>query len=430
MSEPLSNEYSIHAAATELIAANRIAEARQLLQQLVDAGSVNPEVYNDLGTACFSLGETDQAVQWLRVAADLDFSSTLALRNLVAVYASTGHVAEAIGALSLIVRRDSADDAVIEVMIALLKESNPRLDDLAWLSPTIAAVQDERASLRKENERLHGELESLQARLANLDTATAPATAEEIASYCQSEADACGVLAEVHPEDFIFAFFTNHPAFVGNPREAVRRYFDSGRMSTNNLRQALFTDLGFARGKPLRLLEFASGYGCVTRHLIRYPDELDVVACDIHPEAMDFIRDKLHGNCLLSETVPEDFPQVAPFDAVFALSFFSHMPERTWGRWLAALYRSIRPGGCLLFTTHGLASARMLGNPVLSEEGFWFKPISEQHDLEGADYGSTLTTPQYVRRQIEQLPNAALALCREAYWWGHQDFWAVRKLSP
>ena len=86
---------------------------------------------------------------------------------------------------------------------------------------------------------------------------------------------------------------------------------------------------------PFKLLEFASGYGCVTRHIKKNPD-YDVVSCDIHPQAVDFLRSRIDVKAIQSMHVPEEFAPVDKFDVVFALSFFSHMPKSSFGRWLRA----------------------------------------------------------------------------------------------
>jgi SAM-dependent methyltransferase len=124
---------------------------------------------------------------------------------------------------------------------------------------------------------------------------------------------------------------------------------------------------------------------------------------------------------------PEDLRFAEQYDVVFALSFFSHMPETSFGRWLAALYRNVKAGGLFIFTTHGLASAVNLGNPEIPESGIWFKPDSEQHDIEGAEYGSTISTPEFVIRELYRNTEAPLAEHKPGYWWQHQDLWIAAK---
>ena len=233
------------------------------------------------------------------------------------------------------------------------------------------------------------------------------------------------VAPSVHPGDFMYWFCCNHPKLT--LEQAIQYYFWDGGRSAANLASVL-ADLGTPKSPRLKLLEFASGYGCVTRHVTKNPN-YDLVSCDIHPQAVDFLRNQLGITAIQSVHAPEEFAPVDKFDVVFALSFFSHMPKRSFGRWLNALYGSLTVGGHLVFTTHGLKSCEGLGiTPSdIPADGFWFSAHSEQRDLDAAEYGSTLCTPDFVRNEIERLPGASIALYKHAHWWEHQDLFVVER---
>lgn len=103
------------------------------------------------------------------------------------------------------------------------------------------------------------------------------------------------------------------------------------------------------------------------------------------------------------------------------------MPDKTWGRWLAALGSKCVPGGYLIFTTHGLESRRYFGNPELDSRGYWFTASSEQADLSVEDYGQTIVTRQYVSDRIEMCGGLDIVHYEEAGWWGHQDVYVLRR---
>jgi SAM-dependent methyltransferase len=210
------------------------------------------------------------------------------------------------------------------------------------------------------------------------------------------------------------------------PETAVRYYFSDGAESAQKLSTVIREHLKIkSPSGRYSLLEFASGYGMVTRHLRNALGGADRVSCDIHQQAIDFIRDQLGEAATLSQHVPEDLALGRTFDVVFALSFFSHVPEATFGRWLQALFAAVSPGGILVFTTHGLASLPNFGNPEIPESGFWFVPNSEQGDLDRDEYGSSLTTPDYVIAELFRSVGAPLAAFKSAYWWGHQDLYVL-----
>jgi SAM-dependent methyltransferase len=232
-----------------------------------------------------------------------------------------------------------------------------------------------------------------------------------------------GVSSAIHADDMIWQFIVSHSAFA-QPADATNYYFADGAESARKLATLVHRHIG---DKPFSLMEFASGYGMVTRHIGTVLPNANAISCDIHAGAVLFLRDELGMEAVGSTDVPEDLDLGRQFDVVFALSFFSHMPEPTFGSWLGALYRHVRPGGVLIFTTHGLASQAAFGHPEIPESGFWFKPESEQDDLEEAKYGSTISTPEFVIAALYQYTAAPLAEFRSGYWWHHQDLYVAAR---
>lgn len=245
----------------------------------------------------------------------------------------------------------------------------------------------------------------------------------EIQQLSNELAQIYGVSECLHSEDMLLQFLLDNPCF-SDKKSAVNYYFKTGQNSTENL-ISILKELGFHK-IPISLLEFASGYGCVTRHLINEPGWFNLTSCDIHTEAIVFLSQKLGVDKSIPSTrKPEDFACDGKFDVVFALSFFSHMPKNTWGRWLEALYDKVNIGGYFIFTTHGIESAQHFNNPVIPSDGFWFQPTSEQKDLDVSDYGQTICTYEFVANEIKHRLGAPLLLYKSGYWWGHQDTYIV-----
>lgn len=244
------------------------------------------------------------------------------------------------------------------------------------------------------------------------------------------------VLPEIHGKDYIFEYkldMNHSPDIEGRNRAETRTYFRDGDYSRGVLVGLLEKYVVRPEGRPLELLEFASGYGCVSRHLRKHSD-IHLTACDIHPEAIAFLRETIGVDAVLSASEPEELRIDRKFDAIFALSFFSHMPDVTFGRWLNRLASLLRSGGCFIFTTHGFKGYTMLERPddsradwTVSGKGCWFQYYSEQKDLPVADYGVTLVTPKYVVDQINELKDVQLVRFEQAFWWGTQDLYILRK---
>jgi SAM-dependent methyltransferase len=250
----------------------------------------------------------------------------------------------------------------------------------------------------------------------------------ELAACCGRYATEWKVDASIHPNDFIFRFLLTNPCF-SDKEKAVSYYFADGRKSADLLKSIFENDLALNLTQRKEMLEFASGYGCVTRHLQPLFPAFDIISSDIHPAANNFITEKLGGKSIQSTLIPESFDAERQFDLVFALSFFSHMPARTWARWLLALFKILRPGGSLIFTTHGPTSNRKVPFAgSLDEKGFYFRPESEQGDLDLTEYGITVTSCKFVVEQIEAMENCELRLVRAGLWWDHQDLYVVNKI--
>ncbi len=232
-----------------------------------------------------------------------------------------------------------------------------------------------------------------------------------------------GVSPAVHPDDHIFNFLIDHQGFPSDETR-IKYYFEDGRESAKKLRGILRRVLGEG---SIDVLEFASGYGCVSRHLVG-DNKIKLVSCDIHPQAISFLENKIGVRALHSVSVPENLDPGRTYDAVFALSFFSHMPITTWARWLVKLFSLVRPGGVLIFTTQGEKSLPFLlmENPP-EEYGYRYAMSSEQIDLPLEEYGQMVMSPDLVRRHINTLPGAECISDEVTTWWNHQDVFIVRK---
>lgn len=243
-------------------------------------------------------------------------------------------------------------------------------------------------------------------------------------NLCPTFASKHQVKPSVHPQDFIFHFLIENKSF-DNLASAVAYYFDDGARSAVKLKCLLQEICGW-QGEPIKILEFASGYGCVTRHLNNVMPNIAITSCDIHLDAIKFITQELAGKAVISASVPEQLNVPEEYDIVFALSFFSHMPKATWTRWFNALLSKVKTGGFLVFTTHGWLSRKFIGFPKVDKDGFWFAGSSEQKDLDTSEYGLTLVTPGFVFEQASQNQRERIVFFREGYWWEHQDLYVVK----
>ena len=238
-------------------------------------------------------------------------------------------------------------------------------------------------------------------------------------------AESYGVPHDIHPEDFIFRYVRQR--HQGNVDSAVTNYLELGRYSANLAKETV-AEIARIKGvakqswRPARMLDFASGFGCVSRHLTETFPESQLATCDIHPAAVTFNRNVLRVGSYQSSAVPEAL-EVLEQDVIFAMSFFSHLPMTTYARWLRALAEKLAPDGALVFTANGHATHALGVTGVeVGPDGFGFQPRSEQTDLDGGEYGITISYPAWVLRTLAaEVPGLRLAYFREGHWWAIQD---------
>lgn len=205
----------------------------------------------------------------------------------------------------------------------------------------------------------------------------------------------------------------------GNRDRALFTYFRSGLSIADSIGQVLRWRF---RESP-RVLDFASGYGRVTRFLLREIPASRLWVSDIYEDAVRFQRERFGVHGFPSALRPEDLRCDETFDAVLVTSLFTHLPEERFHAWLRALLGRVRPGGLLVFTTHDPSLLRDVeGSPEMPAGGLLFQEHSESGSLDTRDYGSTWVTEEFVRRALAgagSVHRVHRGLC------DYQDLWLV-----
>lgn len=202
---------------------------------------------------------------------------------------------------------------------------------------------------------------------------------------------------DVHPADEMLGFFRHAQ---GNDLDsALVAYFDSGRRIWDAERQVL----AWRFGPPpwhFRLLDFASGYGRVTRHIFHEIGPRDVWVSDIYAGGVAFQEQSFGVQGIVSTTDPASFPGDRSFDAILVSSLFTHLPEARFLAWLRRLGELLSPGGLLLFSVHDLSLPREPASEPAS--GMVFREISESGSLAKSEYGTCWVSEAFVRRAVEE----------------------------
>jgi SAM-dependent methyltransferase len=211
--------------------------------------------------------------------------------------------------------------------------------------------------------------------------------------------------------------------YGGDDEQALAAYYRSGRDIAHLLAQVL----RWRFGAPLEaeaVLDFASGFGRVTRFLAGEVAPARLWVSDILPAAVAFQTAAFGVAGVVSALHPADLRLTRDFDAITVTSLFTHLPEERFAAWLAALWQRLRPGGLLLFSTHDVAL-----HPDGSRRGesFVFERVSESGSLSLDDYGTSWVAEPFVRQALQSAcpEGSALRLARALC--NFQDLWVVAR---
>lgn len=206
--------------------------------------------------------------------------------------------------------------------------------------------------------------------------------------------DPAAVDAAVHADDEMLRYLVEVRG--GDRDQGLVAYLASGLTIFRGLSQLVAWHSGGWQESG-RLLDFASGYGRVTRFLASAVPAERLWVSEIQPGAVEFQAARFGVQPLPSAPRADAFRCDERFDAVFATSLFTHLPEEAFHAWLRRLAVLLTPGGMLVFTTH---DPTLLDGPDRPAGGFLFRPVSESRALDLADYGSTWAAEGYVREAV------------------------------
>lgn len=234
----------------------------------------------------------------------------------------------------------------------------------------------------------------------------------------------CGLAAddprlEVDAGDEMLGFLRD--LYGGDGERALAVYYQSGASIARVLLQVLRWRFGDAARVP-SLLDFASGYGRVTRFLLDAVPAGAITAVDVLPAARSFQQRVLGVRALPSSATPESLALPGRYAAIFATSLFTHLPETRFAAWLQALLARLEPGGVLAFSTHDLS---LLPAEQRPPAGCCFQPRSEIAALASEDYGSTWVDEPFVRGALAAGRASCSAVRFPRALCSHQDLWVV-----
>ncbi len=205
-----------------------------------------------------------------------------------------------------------------------------------------------------------------------------------------------GVNLNIHVDDEMLRFFLYTQGYPFDQAAAI--YLESGRLLWRTLRQVIAWRFG-SPAPGLRILDFASGYGRVTRHMVAEVPPENVWVSDIYAAGVAFQERQLGVHGVVSTTDPERIELPSGFDCILVSSLFTHLPAARFTAWLRRLGQALAPGGMLLFSVHDLSLRRPAEN---GPQDMIFEPLSESASLALEEYGTAWVSESFVRAAVAE----------------------------
>ena len=195
-----------------------------------------------------------------------------------------------------------------------------------------------------------------------------------------------------------------------------------------------------------RMLDFGCGYGRVLRAIVQHIEPRRVDVFDVDSQGVEFCADEF-GVTGLHFTRPWDWSSVpfSAYDLIWAGSVFTHLGEAFTREMLDLLRSLLRPGGVLVFSSHGdeaihRAATGFFGDRFKAQapriqadyaaRGFCFLPYEDSDFAilpfsfeRRSEFGMTWMSEAYVTELVRDAGNGELQLVRfiPAAWEHMQD---------
>ena len=204
----------------------------------------------------------------------------------------------------------------------------------------------------------------------------------------------------------------------------VAWFFESGRRSAESVRTTLERN-GIDIGRTLPILDFGCGCGRTARHFAALGGA--VHGTDLNPRLVAWSRKNLtFGRFDTNGLAPPLSFESNQFGLIYALSVFTHLPEELQAPWMDELRRVLRPGGYLMFSTHGARYAADLERE--QRDRFTSgRLVIERDDRAGSNVCGAYHPEAYVRQHLARGFTVVDCIPEGAIGNPWQDMWLLRK---
>lgn len=220
----------------------------------------------------------------------------------------------------------------------------------------------------------------------------------------------------------------------------LRNYFEVGESALNQVKAGLATAKVPA---PEQILDLPCGYGRVLRHLRTEFPSAAITAMDINAQAVEFCAKTFAARPVVSRQPLWEVNAGDGYDMLWCGSLLTHFDEPDWVPTLSYFRDRLAPDGVVIFTTHGELSIDLLAGKQIGpwsgdyhmgkkatamaaaarRTGFAF---GHYGDTPEDPFGLSVSTSEWVRRKVAEVPGLTFVLFDREGWFGHHDVWTYR----
>jgi SAM-dependent methyltransferase len=230
-------------------------------------------------------------------------------------------------------------------------------------------------------------------------------------------------------------FLAQHPDFIPPPAHLAydayghtnwQTYYDMGLRHSR-----LISDLirAYISENEIKICEWGCGPARIIRHLERISDftKIELLGTDYNEESIIWCKKNIKNVHFLKNSLEPPLPVEAEvFDCVYAISIFTHLSERMHYAWIQELFRTIKPNGILIFTTHGDSCAKGL-LPADKEKYDSSNLVIKDQIKEGKKHFLAYHPPQFIERKLLKDYAVIRHIDRPAQYQLEQEVWVVKK---
>jgi ubiquinone/menaquinone biosynthesis C-methylase UbiE len=231
------------------------------------------------------------------------------------------------------------------------------------------------------------------------------------------------------------AFTSEHPDFITPPAflsyDAYHHtnwwaYYDTGLKHSE-----LISDLikEYLEEKEIKICEWGCGPARIIRHLDNIDgfNKIELYGTDYNEESISWCKKNIKGVTFLENTLDPPLPLESDlFDCVYAISIFTHLSEKSHYAWIEELFRILKPGGILIFTTHSdRCSSRLL--PTEKEKYNAGRLVVKGRIREGKKHYLAYHPPQFIRKKLLRDHTILKHINNTDTYQLEQDVWCIEK---